>query len=221
MLKSSCPNFTKITKFKKYFENTKLTSYSPEIPVWFSKKSYPAHSRRIQKIENFIYHHKFKACNESHVLIQIFGNLSVFQYSLRSIFCWIMVFRLPYIDRIDQIRIKMNLIIILTIFEKSTSWRRYENSRLKAFKKNHETKNAIKTRRCIKNLPICRIYSGKSFRTCSKRELYFFYLRFLLQQCEVYRKYYWYWHFFDERSSKVTILNSYLLLPYSWNGSGY
>ena len=104
-------------------------------------------------------------------------------------------FRLPYIDRIDQKRIKMNLILIFTIVEKSTSWRRYENSRLKAFKKYHETKTAIKTRRCMKNLPSCRIYSGKSFRACSKRELYFFYVRFLLQQCEVYRKYYWYWHF--------------------------
>ena len=114
----------------------------------------------------------------------LYSSIPCGQFFVESLF-----FRLPYKDRIDQLRIKMNLIIIFTIFEKSTSWRRYENSRLKAFKKYHETKTPIKTRRCMKNFPICRIYSGKSFRACSKRELYFFYLRFLLERCEDYRKY--------------------------------
>ena len=115
----------------------------------------------------------------------LYSSIPCGQFFVESLF-----FRLPYKGRIDQIRIKMNLIIIFTIFEESTSWRRYENSRLKAFKKYHGIGPAPKTRRCMKILPICRIYSGKSFRACSKRELYFFYLRFLLERCEDYRKYY-------------------------------
>ena len=145
----------------------------------------------------------------------LYSSIPCGQFFVESWLSW-----LPYIDRIDQIRIKMNLIIILTIFEKSTAWRRYENSRLKTFKKYHETKTASKTRRCMKNLPSCRIYSGKSFRACSKRELYFFYLRFLLRQCEVYRKYYWDEFTMNARENKYCFIyfikiyyNKVLLLP--------